>query len=114
MPSPSRLKSKRGAPLINADNSKIGGVVEQRKIVELPLNGHNYLRLAALQPNVLPAVQGSANANCGGLNIAGANEVSNLYSKDGIDNESASNGASHTPILDSVRQLKVLTGTYSA
>ncbi len=102
------------APLINADNSNIGGVVEQRKIVELPLNGRNYLQLAALQPNVLPAVQGSANASRGGLNIAGANEVSNLYIKDGIDNNSASDGASHTPILDSVREFKVLTGTYSA
>jgi len=40
------------APLINADNSNIGGVVEQRKIVELPLNGRNYLQLAALQPKI--------------------------------------------------------------
>jgi hypothetical protein len=102
------------APLLNADNSNIGGVVEQRKIVELPLNGRNYLQLAVLQPNVLPAVQGSANANRGGLNIAGASEVSNLYVKDGIDNNSASDGASHTPILDTVREFKVMTGTYSA
>jgi hypothetical protein len=102
------------APLINADNSNIGGVVEQRKIVELPLNGRNYLLLATLQPNVFPATQGSANANRGGLNIAGASEVSNLYVKDGIDNNSASDGASHTPILDTVREFKVLTGTYSA
>lgn len=102
------------APLINADNASIGGVVEQRKIVELPLNGRNYLQLAQLQPNVLPPVQGSANASRGGLNIAGANEVSNLYVKDGIDNNSASDGASHTPILDSVREFKVLTGTYTA
>jgi hypothetical protein len=102
------------APLVNADNSNIGGVVERRKISELPLNGRNYLQLAVLQPNVLPPVQGSANANRGGLNIAGASEVSNLYVKDGIDNNSASDGASHTPILDSVREFKVLTGTYSA
>jgi hypothetical protein len=33
--------------------------------------------------------------------------------KDGIDNNSASDGASHTPILDTVREL-VMTGTYSA
>ncbi|MBM3785959.1 MAG: carboxypeptidase regulatory-like domain-containing protein [Acidobacteria bacterium] len=108
------VEVEASAPLINADNSNIGGVVEQRKIVELPLNGRNYLQLAVLQPNVLPAVQGSANANRGGLNIAGASEVSNLYVKDGIDNNSASDGASHTPILDTVREFKVLTGTYSA
>lgn len=102
------------APLINADNASIGGVVEQRKIVELPLNGRNYLQLATLQANVLPAVQGSANASRGGLNIAGASEVSNLYVKDGIDNNSASDGANHTPILDTIREFKVMTGTYSA
>lgn len=102
------------APLINADNASIGGVVEQRKITELPLNGRNYLQLATLQPNVLPPTQGSANASRGGLNIAGASEVSNLYVKDGIDNNSASDGASHTPILDTIREFKVLTGTYSA
>ena len=108
------IEVEASAPLINTDNSSIGGVVEQRKIVELPLNGRNYLQLATLQPNVMPATQGSANASRGGLNIAGASEVSNLYVKDGIDNNSASDGASHTPILDTIREFKVMTGTYSA
>lgn len=108
------IEVEASAPLVNADNASIGGVVEQRKISQLPLNGRNYLQLATLQPNVLPAVQGSSNASRGGLNIAGASEVSNLYVKDGIDNNSASDGASHTPILDTIREFKVMTGTYSA
>lgn len=108
------VEVEASAPLINADNAATGGVVEQRKIVELPLNGRNYLQLATLEANVLPPAQGSSNASRGGLNIAGGSEVSNLFIKDGINNNSASSGSTHTPILDSVREFKVLTGTYSA
>ncbi len=108
------VEVEASAPLVNADNASTGGVVEQRKIVELPLNGRNYLQLATLEANVLPAAQGSANASRGGLNIAGGSEVSNLFIKDGINNNSASSGSTHTPILDSIREFKVLTGTYSA
>ena len=108
------VEVEASAPLVNADNAATGGVVEQRKIVELPLNGRNYLQLATLEANVLPAAQGSSNASRGGLNIAGGSEVSNLFIKDGINNNSASSGSTHTPILDSIREFKVLTGTYSA
>lgn len=108
------VEVEASAPLVNADNASTGGVVEQRKIVELPLNGRNYLQLATLEANVLPPAQGSSNASRGGLNIAGGSEVSNLFIKDGINNNSASSGSTHTPILDSVREFKVLTGTYSA
>ncbi|MBY0502313.1 MAG: carboxypeptidase regulatory-like domain-containing protein [Bryobacteraceae bacterium] len=108
------VEVEAAAPLVNSDNASTGGVVEQRKIVELPLNGRNYLQLATLEANVLPAAQGSSNASRGGLNIAGGSEVSNLFIKDGINNNSASSGSTHTPILDSVREFKVLTGTYSA
>ena len=39
-----------GAPLIQTENSAIGTVIENRAIVELPLNGRNYLQLASLIP----------------------------------------------------------------
>ena len=54
------VEVEASAPLVNADNASTGGVVEQRKIVELPLNGRNYLQLATLEANVLPAAQGSS------------------------------------------------------
>ncbi|MBY0372864.1 MAG: carboxypeptidase-like regulatory domain-containing protein, partial [Bryobacteraceae bacterium] len=34
------------------ENATVGTVVEQKRIVELPLNGRNYLALTALAPNV--------------------------------------------------------------
>ena len=108
------VEVQASATLLNTDNATTGGVVEQRKIVELPLNGRNYQQLATLEANVLPAAQGSSNASRGGLNIAGGSEVSNLYVKDGIHNNSASSGSTHVPILDSIREFRVMTGTYSA
>ena len=40
------------APLITTENATVGTVIENRRIVELPLNGRNYLSLIALSPNV--------------------------------------------------------------
>ena len=38
--------------LISTSNATVGTVIENRRIVELPLNGRNYLSLIALSPNV--------------------------------------------------------------
>ena len=38
------------APLIQTETASIGTVIENRSIVELPLNGRNYLQLASLIP----------------------------------------------------------------
>ena len=37
-------------PVIQTENASIGTVIENRSIVELPLNGRNYLQLASLIP----------------------------------------------------------------
>ncbi len=102
-------------PVVSAEDSTIGNVVDQKKIVELPLNGRNYLQLALLQPNVFAPAQNSTLGFRGGFNVAGNSEIANNYLLDGIDNnDETTNQPSHTPILDGVREFKVLTGTYSA
>lgn len=103
------------APLVSSENANVGNVVDQKKIVELPLNGRDYLQLAQLQPNVYAPAQGSNLGFRGGFNVAGNSEIANQYLLDGIDNnDEATNQPLHRPILDSVREFKVLTGTYSA
>jgi hypothetical protein len=103
------------APLVTTENATIGNVVDQKKIVELPLNGRDYLQLAFLQPNVFATAQGSNLGFRGGLNVAGNSEIANQYLLDGIDNnDETTNQPLHRPILDAVREFKVLTGTYSA
>src|SRR5437660_1440248 len=103
------------APLVTTESATIGNVVDNKKIVELQLNGRDYLQLAFLQPNVFATAQGSNLGFRGGLNVAGNSEVANQYLLDGIDNnDETTNQPLHRPILDAVREFKVLTGTYSA
>ncbi|MGH9851110.1 MAG: carboxypeptidase regulatory-like domain-containing protein, partial [Blastocatellia bacterium] len=102
-------------PVVSAEDATIGNVVDQKKIVELPLNGRNYLQLALLSPNVFAPAQNSTLGFRGGFNVAGNSEIANNYLLDGIDNnDETTNQPSHTPILDGVREFKVLTGTYTA
>src|SRR5262249_6088573 len=39
-----------GAPVLQSENASIGTVIENRSVVELPLNGRNYLQLTSLIP----------------------------------------------------------------
>jgi hypothetical protein len=103
------------SPVVSSEDASLGNVVDQKKIVELPLNGRDYLQLAQLQPNVFAPAQNSTLGFRGGFNVAGNSEVANNYIKDGIDNnDETTNQPLHRPILDAVREFKVLTGTYSA
>src|SRR5438876_1503753 len=44
------MEVSAAAPLLAAEDATIGQVIENKRIVELPLNGRNYLQLSALTP----------------------------------------------------------------
>jgi Carboxypeptidase regulatory-like domain len=111
------------APLITTENATVGTVIENRRIVELPLNGRNFLSLVALSPNVSAEFAGAGQAGDrqGGsranqqLSISGQRREFNYYTLDGTDNTDVNfNTYILLPSVDALEEFKVQTGIYSA
>ncbi|HMF93799.1 MAG TPA: carboxypeptidase-like regulatory domain-containing protein, partial [Vicinamibacterales bacterium] len=111
------------SPLVETTNATVGTVIENRRIVELPLNGRNYLQLVALSPNVSAdfAGPGQAGDRQGGtrsnqqLSVSGQRREFNYYTLDGVDNTDVNfNTYIFQPSVDALEEFKVQTGVYSA
>ena len=113
------------SPLINTADATIGTVIENRQIVELPLNGRNYINLVSLSPNVSSDWAGGGGGGASGRQggdrssqnfaVAGQRREYNQYTLDGIVNQDVNfNTYAFLPSIDSVEEFKVQTGVYSA
>jgi hypothetical protein len=96
-------------------------VIDQKKIVELPLNGRDYNQLALLSPGVLPGTPRLASVNFKGvLNVNGNRTFNNVFLLDGVDNISYSNSFRGEnvqlvqPSIEALQEFKIQTNAYSA
>ena len=113
---------------IASATSVLGAVVNQKTIVELPLNGRSWTDLAALEPGVVPieaqtpyaAGNGRGNRGFGSqLAISGARPQQNNYRLDGISINDYSNGGPGSVLggnlgVDAIQEFSIFTGNYSA
>ena len=109
--------------LISTENATVGTVIDNRRIVELPLNGRNFLALIATSPNVSAgfAGPGQANDRQGGsranqqYSVAGQRREFNYFTLDGVNNTDVNfNTYILLPSIDALEEFKVQTGIYSA
>jgi hypothetical protein len=106
--------------LLNSETTDVGQVIDGKRIVEMPLNGRNYLQLAQLTAGVLPAGN-SRTTDEGGFLAFGQHTYQNNVLLDGADNSSRASGGplgfeaqAVKPPVDAVGEFKVLTNNTSA
>jgi len=107
-------------PLIQAEASSLGTVVDQRQVNELPLNGRNPMSLAALSPSVVP--QGQSGTTPTGTNPfawgnyqigGGVANQSQVYLDGAPVNGAYLNITAMIPTQDSLQEFKVQTNNLS-
>jgi hypothetical protein len=97
-------------PVVNTETASLGKTIVNQEIVDIPLNGRNYISLAQLSPGVAPAAAG-ANPNV--INGARPDHVS--YLLDGASNVTKrGNDPVVTPSIDAIREFTLLTNNFSA
>lgn len=112
-----RLVVTETSPLVQTDSATVGNVVDSRKLMELPLNGRLFSQVALLVPTAttLPAGSLMARPERDAFTVAGLTNTANNYMIDGIDNNDISiNIAAAKPSMDTIREYKIQSGTYSA
>jgi len=102
---------------LRRDSASIGTVIENRQIVNLPLDGRNFLELSLLVPGAVPPAPGSAGSVRGdfALNVNGTREDANTFLLDGAYNvDPKLNTFGVKPPVDAIQEFEVLTSTHDA
>jgi len=118
--------------IINADptSTELGQELAEKKISSVPLNGRNFADLMSLQPGIVPTSSAQPNAvvmsgvtstppsgdlDAGNVSVSGQRETSNGFAVNDSDVEEDVNmGTAIVPNLDSIEELRVLTGNFDA
>ena len=104
--------------LMQTESSSVGQVIDEKAIVDLPLNGRDYTMLVMVTPGVTLPQQGARATNQFVAN--GARVAQNDYLLDGIDNNSNSvdylDGKADVikPPVDAIAEFKIMTSDFPA
>ncbi|MBI4890671.1 MAG: TonB-dependent receptor [Acidobacteria bacterium] len=116
------------AAILQTDNATVGSVIDSAKIVDLPLNGRNFVQLAQLIPGVQAGTPGSITVRRGrgsigqqdspfgstAMSANGSRDTANRYMLDGIEfMDYDAMTYSFSPSVDSLAEFKVETSNSS-
>src|SRR6058998_3303601 len=114
------------APLVNTTTASVSGLVGERQVKDLPLNGRSFDNLITLNPGAInySALKSGPSVGSGEgayFTVAGRRPYDNLFLLNGIEYTGSSNigitpgGVSGQLLgIDAVREFNVLGDTYSA
>ena len=107
------IEVEASAPLLQTSEAAAGTVIENRQIVDLPLNGRDYLQLAVIS-------SGTVMSRGQGVSIGGQRGTEVNFVIDGMDNNNqsiASQGNQKEavkPSIDAIAEFKVITNGFAA
>jgi hypothetical protein len=106
------------APLVDTTSATMSGLIDDRRVVDLPLNGRNVIGLARILPGVLNvnAPQQLGDARGGPeMNVNGGRANMNLFTLNGgyFNNPSRNTGMNFPP-PDAVQEVRILTHNFAA
>jgi hypothetical protein len=106
------------APLVDTTSPTLSGLIDDRRVVDLPLNGRNVIGLARILPGVLnvSAPQQLGDARGGPkMNVNGGRPNMNLFTFNGgyFNNPSRNTGMNYPP-PDAVQEVRILTHNFAA
>ncbi|HKX32850.1 MAG TPA: TonB-dependent receptor [Blastocatellia bacterium] len=107
---------------VETTGSTMNGLVDEKKIRDLPLNGRDMAQLILLQPGVVNSRASAQTANTGRgqrFSVGGARPSQNLYQIDGTTINDALNntpGSAQGLLVgvETVKEFRVLTNTFSS
>jgi hypothetical protein len=121
----SNVQVASDAEVVDLDSSTLGGVVNERAILALPLANRNYTQVLGLSPGVVVPLPNAAELGRGTQNVAanGGKTTANNIQFNGVDaNNLAENSAANAseevgtaiPAPDAIQEFRVQTANYDA
>lgn len=106
-------------PLLQTETAEISDVIENREVVQLPLNGRQFMSLAQLSDGVVMppgGTRGEALQQAGPLpNVGGQRSGHNIYLLDGTKvTDELFNNLVINPSVDSIQEFKIQKSMYAA
>ena len=110
------------APLLEAERADRGLVVNNKTVVDMPLNIRNPIMLAALSPGIIHTsgtqhLNPFSNSGISSWAINGGRAANNEFLLDGAPNNTLynrTNNIAYVPSVDAVEEFKVMSNTYDA
>jgi hypothetical protein len=118
-----RITVSAEAPLIEAEKADHGMVIDNKKVVDIPINTRNPIMLAAMSNGITPTGGATldqkpfSNSADGSWSINGGLGSTVEFLLDGAPNNTIYNGVTtvaNVPSVDAVQEFKVMTSTYDA